>query len=93
MSIARSSIRSVITGRTTSLLPQNRYSVDSTDVSPWHRTRFSKVLVVFRHVIFCCLQVHTPATFPFIFLARRVVKDVTCVAVLEAFNFVSFKED
>jgi len=51
------------------------------------------VLLVFSDVIFSGLQVHTPEIFPVILLTWGAVKDVTGVAVLKAFNFVTFELD
>lgn len=51
------------------------------------------MLLVFCDVIFSRLQVHTPAIFPVILLAWGAVQDVTGIAVLEAFDFITLKLD
>jgi len=51
------------------------------------------MLFILQNVIFSSLQVHSPAVLPFIFFTRGIVKNMTGVAVLKAFNFIAFKHD
>jgi hypothetical protein len=60
------------------------YNVDSMGVSLWYRTQLSQMLLVLKHTILGCLQVHGPATLPAMFVAREEVEYVPCIAVFQA---------
>ena len=44
------------------------------------------MFLVFGHTILCGLEVHGPAVLPLVSFAGSVVKDMTCIPVLQASN-------
>jgi hypothetical protein len=51
------------------------------------------VFFVLQNAFFGGFQVHSPASLPIMCLARELIKDVTRVSVLQAFDFVPFEFD
>ena len=54
---------------------------------------FGKVLLVLGYAVLSGLQVHSPATFPFVFFTGKTVEDMASIAVFEAFDFVAVELD